>query len=72
MENQVNNEEQDKPTLSQAREYLSELLNIAGSMAEGKALKVEYSPSDIWKIFHQHLGNIDRLIEIAQKQLKGI
>ena len=72
MENQVNNEEQDKPTLSQAREYLSELLNIASSMAEGKALKAEYSPGDIWKIFHQHLGNVDRLIEIAQKQLRGI
>ena len=49
MENQVNNEEQDKPTLSQAREYLSELLNIAGSRPEGQAVKVEYSPRDIIK-----------------------
>ncbi|QPB42667.1 hypothetical protein [Rodentibacter haemolyticus] len=66
------NDYQEKPTLQQAREYLNKLIDIAGKMKDGKLLKENITQDEIWQIFHQHLGNVERLIEIAQEQLREI
>lgn len=61
-----------KPTLELARAYVAKLQDITGAMVEGKQLKDNHTPADIWKIVHEQLGNVDSLIEIAQKQLREI
>lgn len=70
--NQATNEEQEKPTLTMAREYIAKLREVTGSMVEGRKLKDHLTPADIWNLVHVHLGKADRLIEIAQEQLKRI
>ena len=69
---QTTNEEQEKPTLEMAREYIAKLREVTGSMVEGRKLKDHLTPADVWKLVHVHLGKADRLIEIAQEQLKRI
>ena len=70
--NQATNEEQEKPTLTMARAYIAKLREVTGSMVEGRKLKDHLTPADIWKLVHVHLGKADRLIEIAQEQLKRV
>ena len=70
--NQATNEEQEKPTLTMAREHIAKLREVTGSMVEGRKLKDHLTPADVWKLVHVHLGKADRLIEIAQEQLKRI
>lgn len=70
--NQATNEEQEKPTLTMAREYIAKLREVTGSMVEGRKLKDNLTPADIWKLVHVQLGNTERLIEIAQEQLKRV
>ena len=70
--NQATNEEQEKPTLTMAREYIAKLREVTGSMVEGRKLKDNLTPADIWNLVHVQLGNAERLIEIAQEQLKRI
>ncbi|MBS7022580.1 MAG: hypothetical protein KH127_05090 [Haemophilus parainfluenzae] len=69
---QTTNEEQEKPTLEMARAYIGNLREVTGAMVEGRKLKSHLTPADIWKIVHERLGKADRLIEIAQEQLKRI
>lgn len=69
---QATNEEQEKPTLTMAREYIAKLREVTGSMVEGRKLKDNLTPADIWNLVHVQLGNAERLIEIAQEQLKRI
>jgi hypothetical protein len=70
--NQATNEEQEKPTLTMARAYIAKLREVTGSMVEGRKLKDHLTPADVWKLVHVHLGKADRLIEIAQEQLKRV
>lgn len=70
--NQATNEEQEKPTLTMAREHIAKLREVNGSMVEGRKLKDHLTPADVWKLVHVQLGNTERLIEIAQEQLKRI
>ncbi|MGP1573680.1 hypothetical protein [Aggregatibacter segnis] len=70
--NQATNEEQEKPTLTMAREYIAKLREVTSSMVEGRKLKDNLTPADIWNLVHVQLGNTDRLIEIAQEQLKRV
>ena len=72
MTNQAANEEQEKPTLEMARAYIGNLREVTGAMVEGRKLKDHLTPADVWKLVHVHLGKADRLIEIAQEQLKRI
>lgn len=69
---QATNEEQEKPTLAMARAYIAKLREISGAMVEGRKLKGNLTPADIWNLVHVQLGNTERLIEIAQAQLKRI
>ena len=69
---QATNEEQEKPTLTMAREYIAKLREISGAMVAGRKLKDNLTPADIWNLVHVHLGKADRLIEIAQEQLKRV
>ena len=69
---QATNEEQEKPTLTMAREYIAKLREISGAMVAGRKLKDNLTPADIWNLVHMQLGNAERLIEIAQEQLKRI
>ena len=55
-----------------AREYIAKLREVTGAMVEGRKLKDHLTPADVWKLVHVHLGKADRLIEIAQEQLKRI
>ena len=64
--------DQQKPTLQLARDYVAKLHEISEAMVEGKQLKGNLTPADIWKLVHEQLGNVDSLIEIAQKQLREI
>lgn len=66
------NDSQEKPTLQQAREYLEQIISIAGDMAKGRLLKDNITDKEVWATIHRHLGNVDRLIEIAQEQLREI
>ncbi len=70
--NQATNEEQEKPTLTMAREYIAKLREVTGSMVEGRKLKDHLTFADVWKLVHVDLGKADRLIEIAQEQLKRV
>lgn len=70
--NQAANEEQEKPTLAMAREYIAKLREISGAMVAGRKLKDNLTPADIWKLVHEQLGNVDSLIRIAQEQLREI
>lgn len=70
--NQATNEEQEKPTLTMAREHIAKLREVTGSMVEGRKLKDNLTPADIWNLVHVQLGNTERLIEIAQEQLKRV
>ena len=70
--NQATNEEQEKPTLTMARAYIAKLREISGAMVAGRKLKDNLTPADVWKLVHVHLGKADRLIEIAQEQLREI
>ncbi|MCQ9121934.1 hypothetical protein BKG95_05225 [Rodentibacter pneumotropicus] len=76
MTEQVNstqeNDSQEKPTLQQAREYLERIISIAGDMAKGTPLKDNITDKEVWATIHRHLGNVDRLIEIAQEQLREV
>lgn len=69
---QTTNEEQEKPTLAIARAYIAKLREISGAMVAGRKLKDSLTPADIWNLVHVQLGNTERLIEIAQEQLKRI
>lgn len=69
---QTTNEEQEKPTLAMALAYIAKLREISGAMVEGRKLKDHLTPADIWNLVHVQLGNTERLIEIAQAQLKRI
>ena len=69
---QATNEEQEKPTLTMAREYIAKLREISGAMVAGRKLKDNLTSADVWKLVHVQLGNTERLIEIAQEQLKRI
>ncbi|OOF47575.1 hypothetical protein [Rodentibacter trehalosifermentans] len=66
------NDSQEKPTLQQAREYLERIISIADDMAKGRLLKDGITDKEVWATIHRHLGNVDRLIEIAQEQLREI
>ncbi|OOF38192.1 hypothetical protein BKK47_09925 [Rodentibacter mrazii] len=66
------NDSQEKPTLQQAREYLERIISIADNMAKGAPLKSDITDKEMWATIHRHLGNVDRLIEIAQEQLRGV
>ncbi|OOF56025.1 hypothetical protein [Rodentibacter myodis] len=66
------NNSQEKPTLQQAREYLERIISIADNMAKGTPLKSDITEREVWATIHRHLGNVDRLIEIAQEQLREI
>ncbi|OOF62383.1 hypothetical protein [Rodentibacter pneumotropicus] len=66
------NDSQEKPTLQQAREYLERIISIADKMAKGTPLKNDITDKEMWATIHRHLGNVDRLIEIAQEQLREV
>ncbi|MGP1519845.1 MAG: hypothetical protein ACTTIY_08990 [Haemophilus parainfluenzae] len=70
--NQTTNEEQENPTLTMARAYIAKLREISGAMVAGRKLKDNLTPTDIWNLVHVQLGNTERLIEIAQEQLKRV
>ena len=70
--NQATNEEQEKPTLTMVREYIAKLREISGAMVAGRKLKDTLTPAGVWKLVHVQLGNTERLIEIAQEQLKRV
>ena len=55
-----------------ARAYIAKLREITGAMVAGRKLKDNLTPADVWKLVHVHLGKADRLIEIAQEQLKRV
>ncbi|WP_233116713.1 hypothetical protein [Aggregatibacter actinomycetemcomitans] len=63
---------QQKPTLQLARAYVAKLQDITGAMVEGRRLSNNITPADMWKLVHEELGSVDRLIEIAQEQLREI
>lgn len=44
---QTTNEEQEKPTLEMAREYIAKLREVTGSMVEGRKLKDHLTPADV-------------------------
>ncbi len=52
--------------------YIAKLREISGAMVAGRKLKDSLTPADIWNLVHVQLGNTERLIEIAQEQLKRI
>ena len=70
--NQATNEEQEKPTLTMVGEYIAKLREISGAMVAGRKLKDNLTPAGVWKLVHVQLGNTERLIEIAQEQLKRV
>ena len=54
------------------REYIAKLREISGAMVAGRKLKDNLTPAGVWKLVHVQLGNTERLIEIAQEQLKRV